>query len=199
MMRGGGGGGGGGGAQTLVTDVLRLPTPDYCAVSPAHLDAACAWLEARASPTGRVYVQCNGGHGRAPTVAACFLLWTGVRARSGVGGALRSSTRTPSRYAPCSARACGCSGCACAGVAPSAAAAIAAVRARRTVKMNAAQVRPVVACSRRAPCAETRAAAGIVAPPQVAAVFEFERRRARELLVRRQQSVRAAAGGGLVI
>jgi predicted protein tyrosine phosphatase len=57
---------------------LHLPTIDNTAPSYAHLRAGVEFIERELAHGGRVYVHCEAGVGRAPTMAAAFLTSRGA-------------------------------------------------------------------------------------------------------------------------
>jgi predicted protein tyrosine phosphatase len=57
---------------------LYLPTVDDHAPSLEHLEAGAAFVERETARGGAVYVHCGSGVGRAPTVAAAYLVRTGL-------------------------------------------------------------------------------------------------------------------------
>jgi dual specificity MAP kinase phosphatase len=56
---------------------LRLPTVDNEAPTLEHLAAGVAFIERVVAAGGRVYVHCQSGVGRAPTLAVAYLVSTG--------------------------------------------------------------------------------------------------------------------------
>jgi len=56
---------------------LHLPTVDDEAVSFAHLDLGTAFIRRVISSGGKVYIHCGAGVGRAPTLAAAYLMTEG--------------------------------------------------------------------------------------------------------------------------
>lgn len=57
---------------------LYLPTVDDGAPTLEHLQAGCAFIEQEAARGGSVYVHCGSGIGRAATMAAAYLVSTGL-------------------------------------------------------------------------------------------------------------------------
>lgn len=57
---------------------LYLPTIDNRAPTFAHLQAGVAFIENELAAGGRVYIHCEAGVGRAPTMAAAFLTSRGA-------------------------------------------------------------------------------------------------------------------------
>ena len=57
---------------------LYLPTVDDCAPSLDHLQAGAAFMAQEIARGGAVYVHCGSGVGRAPTMAAAYLVHTGL-------------------------------------------------------------------------------------------------------------------------
>ena len=55
----------------------HLPTPDDHAPSPAHLSAGVAFIDGAIEDGGKVYIHCSAGVGRAPTMAAAYLISRG--------------------------------------------------------------------------------------------------------------------------
>lgn len=67
-----------GAAHGLATaHYCHLPTIDDDAPSVEHLLQGAAFIHAATAAGGRVYVHCAGGVGRAPTMAAAYLITTG--------------------------------------------------------------------------------------------------------------------------
>ncbi len=58
-------------------DYLHLPTVDDEAIAPAHLDQGVAFIRKIISAGGKVYIHCGAGVGRAPTLAAAYLVAEG--------------------------------------------------------------------------------------------------------------------------
>lgn len=58
----------------------RLPTPDDEAPSMAHLAEGIAFIENAIGSGGKVYIHCSAGVGRAPTMAAAYLIRCGYAA-----------------------------------------------------------------------------------------------------------------------
>jgi predicted protein tyrosine phosphatase len=59
---------------------LYLPTVDDTAPSLEHLRQGVAFIEQEIAEGGAVYVHCSSGVGRAPTMAAAYLVHTGLSA-----------------------------------------------------------------------------------------------------------------------
>jgi hypothetical protein len=57
---------------------LYLPTPDDGAPSPDDLRAGAAFIAGEVAQGGAAYVHCGSGIGRAPTLAAAYLVGTGL-------------------------------------------------------------------------------------------------------------------------
>jgi protein-tyrosine phosphatase len=57
---------------------LYLPTVDDTAPSLEHLQQGVAFIEQEIAQGGGVYVHCGSGVGRAPTMAAAYLVRTGL-------------------------------------------------------------------------------------------------------------------------
>jgi len=57
---------------------LWLPTPDDAAPTPADLTRGAAFIAAQVAAGCAVYIHCASGVGRAPTMAAAYLISTGV-------------------------------------------------------------------------------------------------------------------------
>ncbi len=55
----------------------HLPTPDDEAPSMAHLAQGIAFIESAIDGGGKVYIHCSAGVGRAPTMAAAYLIRRG--------------------------------------------------------------------------------------------------------------------------
>ena len=55
----------------------HLPTPDDRAPSPAHLAQGTAFIREAIGGGGKVYIHCSAGVGRAPTMAAAYLIEQG--------------------------------------------------------------------------------------------------------------------------
>ena len=55
----------------------HLPTPDDRAPSPAHLAQGAAFIREAIRGGGKVYIHCSAGVGRAPTMAAAYLIGEG--------------------------------------------------------------------------------------------------------------------------
>lgn len=55
----------------------HLPTPDDRAPSPAHLAQGTAFIRDAIGNGGKVYIHCSAGVGRAPTMAAAYLIGQG--------------------------------------------------------------------------------------------------------------------------
>ena len=55
----------------------HLPTPDDRAPSPAHLAQGAAFIQDAIRGGGKVYIHCSAGVGRAPTMAAAYLIEQG--------------------------------------------------------------------------------------------------------------------------
>lgn len=55
----------------------HLPTPDDAAPSMAHLAEGIAFIESAIDSGGKVYIHCSAGVGRAPTMAAAYLIRRG--------------------------------------------------------------------------------------------------------------------------
>lgn len=60
---------------------LRLPTPDATALAQSDLRTGAAWIGARISQGEKVYIHCTHGVGRAPLLAACYLVSQGASAQ----------------------------------------------------------------------------------------------------------------------
>lgn len=58
----------------------HLPTPDDEAPSMAHLAQGIAFIESAIGGGGKVYIHCSAGVGRAPTMAAAYLIRRGYGA-----------------------------------------------------------------------------------------------------------------------
>ena len=58
----------------------HLPTPDDAAPSMAHLAEGIAFIESAIDGGGKVYIHCSAGVGRAPTMAAAYLIRRGYGA-----------------------------------------------------------------------------------------------------------------------
>ena len=58
---------------------IRLPTLDHQAPAPAQLDFGVAALEKFVAMKKRIYVHCQLGHGRAPTLVAAYLIRQGKK------------------------------------------------------------------------------------------------------------------------
>lgn len=58
----------------------HLPTPDDEAPSMAHLAQGIAFIESAIGSGGKVYIHCSAGVGRAPTMAAAYLIRRGYGA-----------------------------------------------------------------------------------------------------------------------
>lgn len=58
----------------------HLPTPDDEAPSMAHLAQGIAFIESAIGSGGKVYIHCSAGVGRAPTMAAAYLIRRGYSA-----------------------------------------------------------------------------------------------------------------------
>ena len=58
----------------------HLPTPDDEAPSMAHLAQGIAFIESAIGSGGKVYIHCSAGVGRAPTMAAAYLIRCGYDA-----------------------------------------------------------------------------------------------------------------------
>ena len=58
----------------------HLPTPDDEAPSMAHLAEGIAFIESALDSGGKVYIHCSAGVGRAPTMAAAYLIRRGYGA-----------------------------------------------------------------------------------------------------------------------
>lgn len=58
----------------------HLPTPDDEAPSMAHLAQGIAFIESALDSGGKVYIHCSAGVGRAPTMAAAYLIRRGYGA-----------------------------------------------------------------------------------------------------------------------
>lgn len=59
--------------------VLHLATVDMTAPSLAHLEKGVTFIETHVAAGNAVYVHCRAGHGRGPTMAAAYLISTGMR------------------------------------------------------------------------------------------------------------------------
>jgi protein-tyrosine phosphatase len=57
---------------------LYLPTVDDDAPSLEHLEAGAAFIAQEVEQKGAVYIHCGSGVGRAPTMAAAYLVRTGL-------------------------------------------------------------------------------------------------------------------------
>ncbi len=57
---------------------LHLPTEDNTAPSLEHLEQGVAFIQEEIAQGGRVYIHCGVGVGRAPTMAAAYLVSTGL-------------------------------------------------------------------------------------------------------------------------
>jgi protein tyrosine phosphatase (PTP) superfamily phosphohydrolase (DUF442 family) len=57
---------------------LYLPAVDDCAPSPEDLEAGADFIAREIARGGAVYVHCSAGVGRAPTMAAAYLVCTGL-------------------------------------------------------------------------------------------------------------------------
>lgn len=58
---------------------LHLPTVDDDAVSIEHLEQGIAFIRETINDGGKVYIHCGAGVGRAPTMAAAYLIAEGYR------------------------------------------------------------------------------------------------------------------------
>ena len=59
-------------------DYLHLPTPDLTPPSIEKLGAGVAFIQRHVSNGGKVYVHCRWGEGRGPSMAAAYLMSTGM-------------------------------------------------------------------------------------------------------------------------
>jgi hypothetical protein len=64
---------------------LYLPTVDNTAPSLAHLEQGIAFIRDELARGGQVYIHCWEGVGRAPTMAAAYLISTGMKPREAWG------------------------------------------------------------------------------------------------------------------
>lgn len=60
-----------------LTNHLHLPTIDDDAISLEHIQQGIDFVRDAVSAGGKVYIHCAGGVGRAPTMAAAYLISTG--------------------------------------------------------------------------------------------------------------------------
>ena len=63
--------------QDAADRYCHLPTPDDRAPSPAHLAQGAAFIRDAIRGGGKVYIHCSAGVGRAPTMAAAYLIEQG--------------------------------------------------------------------------------------------------------------------------
>lgn len=61
-----------------LVDYCHLPTVDDDAPSPEHLERGVAFVREQIDAGRKVYIHCAGGVGRAPTLAAAYLISTGM-------------------------------------------------------------------------------------------------------------------------
>jgi protein-tyrosine phosphatase len=60
-----------------LTRYLHLPTIDDTAISAEHLERGIAFIREVIQEGGKVYIHCGAGVGRAPTMAAAYLISAG--------------------------------------------------------------------------------------------------------------------------
>ncbi|HWQ99848.1 MAG TPA: dual specificity protein phosphatase family protein [Candidatus Methylomirabilis sp.] len=60
-----------------VESYLWLPTPDHTAPTRQSLDLGIAYIREVIRSGGKVFIHCTNGHGRAPTMAAAWLISQG--------------------------------------------------------------------------------------------------------------------------
>lgn len=63
--------------QDAADRYCHLPTADDAAPSPAHLAQGAAFIREAIGGGGKVYIHCSAGVGRAPTMAAAYLMEQG--------------------------------------------------------------------------------------------------------------------------
>lgn len=66
-------------------DYLHLPTRDLNPPSIEMLDAGVAFIQRHVTNGGKVYVHCRWGEGRGPSMAAAYLISTGMTADHALG------------------------------------------------------------------------------------------------------------------
>jgi protein-tyrosine phosphatase len=66
----------------LLDDYLWLPTPDDAAPSSKDLERGIAFIEGQIAQGHGVYIHCGAGVGRAPTMAAAYLVRQGASAEA---------------------------------------------------------------------------------------------------------------------
>lgn len=57
---------------------LHLPTPDRQAPSMEHLEQGVKFIQSSIENGGKVYIHCKAGEGRGPTMAAAYLIHSGL-------------------------------------------------------------------------------------------------------------------------
>jgi hypothetical protein len=60
-------------------DILHLPTPDHTAPKLGDLERGVEFIKAKVEQNESVYIHCRMGEGRGPTMAAAYLIATGMR------------------------------------------------------------------------------------------------------------------------
>lgn len=63
----------------------HLPIPDRGAPTEAQIDELVAWLDAHSAAEEALYLHCEGGMGRTPTVAIALLMRHGLPLRDALG------------------------------------------------------------------------------------------------------------------
>src|SRR5512143_1560683 len=80
-------------APTGVEFFLWLPTPDHTAPTPEALEQGTQAIRLLLSQGKKIYLHCQNGHGRAPTLYAAYLIACGMSVEDAIG-AIR--TKRPS-------------------------------------------------------------------------------------------------------
>ncbi len=82
---------------------LWLPTPDHCPPTVSQLQAGIATLKELVKSKVKIYVHCERGHGRAPTLIAAYLIkengWTPKQAVSFITVRRPIAHLTPKQWA----------------------------------------------------------------------------------------------------
>ena len=61
-----------------LANYCHLPTVDDAAIAPAHFDLGVNFIREQVAQDGKVYIHCKAGVGRAPTMAAAYLIAEGM-------------------------------------------------------------------------------------------------------------------------